>query len=433
MRRFLLVLLLTLAIPLAAHANKQYGPFPGSGSITISGPGIATQTSTVTQYYGEWYITPKDAHAVFTLMNSDPWPRSLSFSLQLDGRSLTQTITRESNSPSVGPGRMAFNYNPPGGKQTLVLGKNDSLRINIKRYDDLNFEATFSGSATVQETGAGPIQISGTISLHRLKHVELHTGSLNNCDPVIHDAYATVIPRSASECEVKYDLHARAALNQALQPAIAAMEARQWILKAPLSLKPVDSEMRGSETLPYKAGASLDFYLDKSSPVYRHNEQVLNDASAKMKAQLNGANAMSNPQLMQQMAKQIADNTLPTTFYLKTLINLPSAEVVNFSRKHIVAQLPGIGTEVYLEDAQPPTGGGEGAPVTWVLVGSWLPPVFEPLGDHEKAVFRGGLNPAKPLMSAQNYHMTIYAKREQAEQIIKLIDWVQIRALLAEH
>jgi hypothetical protein len=430
MRKILFILV--FAFPLAAHANKQYGPFPGGGSITISGPGVTTQTSTVTQYYGEWYITPKDAHAIFTLLNSDQWPRSISFNLQLDGKSMTQTITRESNSSSVGPGRMAFNYNPPGGKQTLVLGKNDSLSIHIKRFDDLNFEATFSGTATVQETGAGPVQISGVISLHRLKHVELRSGTWIDCDPAIHDAYATVIPRSASACEVKYDLHVRQALNQALEPVITAMEANQWILKAHPNLKPVDSEMRGTETSPYKAAASLDFYLARNSPIYQHNQQVLEDATAQMKAQLNGASAMSNPQLMQKMARQIADNTLPTTFSLKTLINQAETEVVNFSRKHTVTQLPGIGTEVYLDDAQPPTGGSEGAPVTWVLVGSWLPPVFEPLGDHEKAVFRGGLNPAKPLMSAQNYYLVIYSTRQQSEKIIKLIDWALIRALLAE-
>jgi hypothetical protein len=427
-----LLFFLVFAFPLAAHANKQYGPFPGGGSITISGPGVTTQTSTVTQYYGEWYITPKDAHVIFTLLNSDQWPRSISFNLQLDGKSMTQTITRESNSPSVGPGRMAFNYNPPGGKQTLVLGKNDSLSIHIKRFDDLNFEATFSGTATVQETGAGPVQISGVISLHRLKHVEMRSGTWIDCDPAIHDAYATVIPRSASACEVKYDLHVRQALNQALEPVITAMEANQWTLKAHPNLKPVDSEMRGTETSPYKAAASLDFYLARNSPIYQHNQQVLEDATAQMKAQLNGANAMSNPQLMQKMARQIADNTLPTTFSLKTLINQAETEVVNFSRKHTVTQLPGIGTEVYLDDAQPPTGGSEGAPVTWVLVGSWLPPVFEPLGDHEKAVIRGGLNPAKPLMSAQNYYLVIYSTRQQSEKIIKLIDWALIRALLAE-
>lgn len=427
-----LLFLLVLASPLAAHANKQYGPFSGGGSITISGPGVTAQTSTVTLYYGEWYITPKDAHAVFTLLNADKWPRSIGFGLQLDGRAMTQTITRATESATVGPGRKSFTYNPPGGKQTLVLGPSDSITFNLKRYDDLNFEATFSGTATVQETGAGPVEISGTISLHRLKHVELHTGAWIDCDPVIHDAYATVIPRSTSECEVKYDLHLRQALNQALEPVITAMEAEQWILKAQPNLKPIDNQGRGTETSPYKAGAGLDFYLDRGSPVYQHNQQVLDDASEQMKTQMNGANAMSNPQLMQQMARQIADNTLPTAFYLKTLINQPGTEAVNFSKKHTVTQLPGIGTEVYVEDAQPPTGGGEGAPATWVLVGLWLPPVFEPLGDHEKAVFHGGLNPAKPLLSAQNYYLVIYATRQQAEKVIHLIDWAPIRALLAE-
>lgn len=72
MRKILLVL--ALASPLAGYANKQYGPFPGGGSITISGPGVTAQTIAVTRYYGEWYITPQDAHAVFTLMNSDHIP-----------------------------------------------------------------------------------------------------------------------------------------------------------------------------------------------------------------------------------------------------------------------------------------------------------------------------------------------------------------------
>ncbi|MGA3212068.1 MAG: hypothetical protein ABSD20_12250 [Terriglobales bacterium] len=427
-----LLLILALASPLAAHANKQYGPFPGGGSITISGPGIPEQTNAITQYYGEWYITPNDGHVILALMNSETWPRSLTMSLELDGRSMTQTITHETVSPMMGPGHLSFDYNPPGGKQTLVLAENDSITINIKRYDDLNFEATFTGTATVQQTGAGPVQISGAISLHRLKHNEMHSGTWIDCDPVIHDAYATVIPRSASGCEVKYSVHVRQALTQALEPVIAAMEADQWILKARPNLAPVDSEMRGTETSPYKTSAGLDFYLDRSSPVYQHNQQVLDDAAAQMKAQLNGANAMSNPQLMQNMARQIADNTLPTAFHLNTLINIPQTEVIDFSKKHTVTQLPGIGTEIYFDDAQPPTGGSEGAPVTWVLVGSWLPPVFEPLGDHEKAVFRGGLNPAKPLMSAQNYYLVIYATRPQAEKVIGLVDWAPLRALLAE-
>jgi len=52
--------------------------------------------------------------------------------------------------------------------------------------------------------------------------------------------------------------------------------------------------------------------------------------------------------------------------------------------------------------------------------------------DSEKAVFHGGLNPAKPLLSAQNYFLVIYAPRQQAEKVIGLMDWAPIRALLAE-
>lgn len=430
MRKLLLVLV--LAAPFAAHANKAWGPFPGAGSITISGPGIPAQTATVTQYYGEWFITPKTAHANVTLLNSNPWPRSFSLTFSLDGLAKTQTITGASNSATVGPGKLAFGYSPPGGKLQLTLGKSDSVTFTITKLDDLSFEATFSGTTTDAQTGAGPVQITGTFSLHRLKHVELRSGTWIDCDPVIHDAYALVIPRSASECEVKYDLHAREALNKALEPVVAAMQAQQWILNAPLSSKPVDSENRGTETSPYEAAASLSFYLNKSSPVYQHNQKVLDDSAAQMKSKMSTGGLAANPQLMQQMAKQIADNTLPTSFYLGTLINLPQAEVVNFSRKHTVTQLPGIGTEVFLEDGQPPTGGGDGAPVTWILIGSWLPPIFEPLGDHEKAIFRGGLNPARPLLSAQNYRLVIYATHAQAEKVIGAMNWAPILALLAE-
>jgi hypothetical protein len=435
MRKLLLVLV--FASPLAAHANKAWGPFPATGSITISGPGVPTQTDAITQYYGDWYNVPNSAHASVTLMNSAPFPHALDMTLQLDGHETTQTITRATNSPSVGPGKKAFIYTPPGGKLSLTLGTNDSITVTIARFDDLNIEATFTGTTSVINTNGtqstiGPVQISGSLSLHRLKHVELHSGAWIDCDPVIHDAYALVIPRSASECEVKYDLHARQALNEALQPVITSMQAEQWIAQTQPNLKPVDSEMRGSETSPYEAGASVSFYLDKSSPVYQHNQQVLDDAGAKMKSQMSGGGA-ANPQFMQQMAAQIAANTLPTTFYLKTLMNLPKMEVVNFSRKHTVTQLPGVGTEIEFDDAQPPTGGSEGAPVTWVLVGSWLPPVFEPLGDGgEKAVFRGGLNPNKPLMSAQNYYLVIYSTHQQAAKVIENIDWAPIRALLAE-
>jgi hypothetical protein len=424
--------LVVLTVSLAAHASRQYGPFPSNSRVTVSGPGVAAESWNLTTLYGEWYITPKDAHAVLTLINADPWPRSLSFFVQLDGKATTQTITRTNNSASVGPGRLGFGFNLPGGKQTLVLGKANAVTVTITRFDDLSFEATVTGTTTVLETGAGPVQISGTISLHRTAHAEKRSGSWIECDPVIHDAYATVIPRSASECETKYDLHVRQALNQALEPVIRAMEAKQWVLRVYPDLKLVDNEMRGSETSPYEAGATLDFYLARSSPVWQHNQQVLDDATAKMKTQLNGASAYSNPELMKKMAMEMAANTLPTAFSLKTLINLPNAEVVNFSTRHTVAELPGIGTEIYFEDGQPPTGGGEGAPVTWVLVGSWLPPVFEPLGDHEKAVFKGGLNPAKPLMSAQNYHVTIYATREIAQEVIKLIDWAPVKGLLEE-
>jgi hypothetical protein len=415
---------------LAGHASRQYGPFPSNSRITVSGPGVSAQSWNLTTLYGEWYITQKDAHAVLTLINADPWPRSLSFYVQLDGKATTQTITKANNSPSVGPGRVGFGFNLPGGKQTLVLGKTDALTVTVTRFDDLNFEATVRGTTTVLETGAGPVEISATISLHRATHAEKRSGSWIDCDPVIHDAYATVIPRSASECEVKYDLHARAALNQALEPVIRAMEAKQWVLKAHPDLKPVDNEGRGSEGSPYEASAALDFYLARSSPVWQHNQQVMEDAAAKMKAQPGGVG--SNPQLFKHMADEMAANTLPTAFRLKTQINLPNAEVVNFSTRHTVKQLPGIGTVVYLNDGQPPTGGGEGAPVTWVLVGSWQPPVFEPLGDHEKAVFRGGLSPAKPLLSAQNYCVTIYATREMAEETTKEIDWAPVKALLAE-
>jgi hypothetical protein len=51
-----------------------------------------------------------------TLLNADPWPRSIDMSLQLDGRSTPQTITRANESDTLGPGRVSFGFRGPGGK-----------------------------------------------------------------------------------------------------------------------------------------------------------------------------------------------------------------------------------------------------------------------------------------------------------------------------
>ena len=122
-----------------------------------------------------------------------------------------------------------------------------------------------------------------------------------------------------------------------------------------------------------------------------------------------------------------------TEFNATASINSGGLGQVNFHGSFSVSPLPGGGSILYLPAAQPPGGGGEGEPWTYVLLGPWSQPTATHLdGDTTRVQVKAQLNPSPARLRAQTVVVRIRSSRELAEQVIQQIDWSSLRALLTE-
>ena len=84
-----------------------------------------------------------------------------------------------------------------------------------------------------------------------------------------------------------------------------------------------------------------------------------------------------------------------------------------------------------LPEAQPGSGGGEGDPSTWVLLGPWGQASAVKLdADASKVSIQAKKNPSGPRLAVQTVVVFLRGSREVAQRVIATTDWAALRALM---
>jgi len=427
--------LLLAAVPTIAYGTTGTAAASES-TITVSGAGIPGETYHLAQMYGDWFATATDAHAMLT-MRTLPGAHQAQVGIEWDGAGMTKTIDAAKNDIHSNS-KFSFSLHLTGAgayNQDVQLRGADTITVTITRMDNLSLEATFSGAAT----GTGPLKITGVIRLHREATAEKPTGTFGNCDPHIYDKLAGAEWRSPSDCEVKFDAYARKGLSAALQPVIDGMAAQGWKVTNAVETQSLTSIPRHTEGKPFQLteqamhqhGAFfVSLALDQSSPTYQRLSQASTDAMQKAAADMKGGNYQS------MTAATEAYRTLEENTKINIIvgINYAGGGMVNFKAGHTVKPLPGGGFAIDVPNEQSPGGGGpDGAMhVLHVFLGAWSPATSKPSGDGEDISVKANLDtsPAS-LLKVQNVSIRIQAGSAQAQQVLKLIDWNALQALMA--
>jgi len=407
---------------------------PSESQITISGEGISGETFSLPRAYGDWFLNAADGHASVTLLTAVNATHQVKLSLEWDGAGLTETINAANNNAGA-QNRFSFYVTLAGGgayNQTAWPRGADAVTIAVTKMDDKVLEATISGSVT----GNGQLKISGFLELHRLAGPGLVTGSLGDCDPKIYDKLAGAEWRSPSACEVKFDAYVRQGLVPVFAPVVARLAQTGWVATKKPKLDPLDAIARHSEKEPYKLESShdgaflLSLTLRADSPIYQRFNQASNDAMQKAAEQMKAGGAVTAMGAAEDAARAIEENT---TIVIGILINEASTGIYNFKGGHTVTLLASGGYAIEVPHAQAATGGGDDASqrATYVFVSAWEPPGSgSSASGSENIRVKGTLNPGK-LMAVQNVRIRIQADTALAQQVIQLIDWNALRALLA--
>jgi hypothetical protein len=433
MRNLVAIAAFLLLAPLSALALTASAPAIASESqITVTGDGIPAETFNLPRIYGDWFATPADAHASLTLQTAPAGAHQAQLSIEWDGKSLTQTIREANNSGVGGNNRFGFSLHLSGSganNQDAMPRGADAITVTITSMDDLTLDAAISGSVT----GSGPLQIAGTIKIHRDVAPGLVSGSFGDCDPHIRDKLAGAEWRSPSECEVKFDTYVRQGLAPVIAPVEANLTQAGWVENKKPDLDPIDSIPRHSEKAPYQlvnrgGGAfAMAFSLRQDSPVYQQYNQAAMDA---MQTAMKAGGAGGSMDVAQNAARALQENT---SIDIAIVINQASAGITDFKGGHTVTPLAGGGYSIEVPYAQPATGGGPDAAVraTYLLLGAWAPPGSSTqTSGPENIQVKGNLNPSR-LMAVQNVRIRIQGGTALAQQVIKLMDWSALQQLIA--
>jgi hypothetical protein len=379
------------------------------------------RTLNLTTAFGDWFVTPNDAHAGLTL-SSGSGPNINQLTIEWDGKADTHTITA-----SGGAGAFYLRLGAPAHQSIHPAGA-DSIQISVIKIDDLNLEANISGAAT----GTTPFKISGTIKLHRDAANYPVSGTWLNCDPVVHDKFAGAQNRSASDCEVKFDLHVRQALAQAFAPVVAEFSTGDWTQTRQANMGPVDSLSRKTEKLLFRfdpsslAGAfRLEFRVKANSAQAQRNDAALQALSKKM------AEVMKNPAAFPDYQAQLTETTRASegssVIAITVSVNAESIAIENFKGNFTDAKLPGGAYLVSVPYAQAHTGGDITASheVTYAFFGPWSPATGT-----QRVTVKGALKPGAPTLFIQNICVEIQANPELAKKVAGLIDVNALQQLL---
>ena len=455
-------LALSAAIPAQPPPRTALPPVTSTSTVAISGAGIGGVPKTVSLPFmnnfkgkGDWYVTPTDAHAAFFLSDAlatkvgrldlemNGTPESLinnPFAITMENNKNTGHKTDQGFAVMVGTAQKSITFAP--------VDPGDTVTITITKMDMLSFEATFTGTLTelgmMERDGhdAHRVSVSGSIRLHRpTAPPAISTGSWTNCDPVIHDWLNEAENRAPSDCETRFDLHVRTAMNTAFAPLVSSLQQQQW--KTPWGLpdpaQPLTATPRSTERQPFTGqGWSVRMQMDPGSPEFQRlkaaSDQPDPDLVKEMELIKQGkyaeAQALEKTRKPNNALGDFRDNT---EFAASASINSGGLDLVNFHGSFTATPLAGGGTILYLPAAQPPTGGGEGEPWTFVLLGPWSQPTATHLdGETTRVIVKAQLNQAPTRLGVQTVLIRIRSSRELAQNIIQPIDWAALRALIAE-
>ncbi len=404
--------------------------------IVLTGGPFHGETFTLPRVNGDWYVTPGDAHAGLALRPAASAAHQGTFTIEWDGKASAQ-IVNAANNDKVNDQRFAFYlqllapYN-----QTLQPRGADAIEITIVRMDDLNLEANISGTAT--GAAPGPVQISGTLKLHRDHSDQKVSGAFGNCDPGIHDKLVFAEWRSPSECEVKFDRYIR----EALLPPFARMEAAltqgEWTEVRKPAFRPITSIARRSEGNPFSLQSTQDgflrfeFRLRPGSDQAKRNEAALEALSKKMAEAMKSVEAAKAFSAEMTEATHVSQGSGNITIAVR--INLASLGIANFQGAYTASQIPGVGYSVTAPYVQSRGGGDIGGAheTTFVFLGPWSPATGTKTGDGGTNItVKAALSPKAPTLTLQNIEIEIEANQELARKVIGLIDWNALNQLLA--
>jgi hypothetical protein len=435
-RTFIAATLLLAALP--SHAFAQHIAAASESILTVSGPGITSETYHLAQVYGDWFVNATDAHAALTLRTL-PGAHQAQLGIGWDGKGPTQTIDAAKNDVHSQSG-FQFSLHLTGAGpygQSAQLRGSDAITVTITTMDNLTLEGTFTGSAT----GSGPLTISGVLKLHRAATAEKPTGTFGNCDPQIYDRLAGAEWRSPSDCEVKFDAYVRTGLTAALQPTIDSLTAQGWNIASSVETQSLTSIPRHTEDKPFQLAEQqmhqggafyISLTLDKNSPIYQHYDSQTQAAMQQMSDQMKAGVASVTKSATDALRDASKEQQEHTTLHIGIAINAASTGIAIFKGGHTVTQLPTGGFMVSAPYVQPPGGGGEdGAQrVTYVFLGSFTPPAAAASSGPENVQVKATLNSAR-LLSVQTIRIRIQCGTDLAQQVIQLIDWSALQNLMA--
>lgn len=422
-------------VALGQRSGGNAVPEASESQITVSGAGIPGTTYNLAQAYGDWFMTARDGHASLTLRTVGGLgrPGAAQLAIEWDGRALAQTITSSNSSGVGGDNRFSFDLILPaagGTTRHARLSGGDAIAVTITRMDEQALEATIAGTATA----GGPLNISGTIKLHRMPAYKgMVSGAFADCDPHIYDKLAGAEWRSPSECEVKFDLYVRQALVKTMQPAVDALAGQGWVVGKTPELGPIDSKPRHSEGAPYQIGpphaVAWSMSLPQDSEGYkRYNDATMSIMQKAMEQLKNGGTPAVSQDAMLESSRALAGHT---SIQIGVGINDASVGMTLFKGGYTVAPLAGGGFTVTAPYVQAPTGGdiGGSQQVTYVFLGAFTPPPGSAPGAAGNVSVKGSLRAAR-LMAVQNLAVRIQAAPELAAQVMGSMDWNGLRGLV---
>jgi len=457
MRRILVFVLLA---PYAMHAQpKASAParpaVVSNSSLTVSGP-IIGGTRTIAlpwmnnfENKGDWYVTPTDAHVGLLLSDASAMKEGR-IDLGLNGRQTTFVINHGNNNDTGHKTDLWFGVTVGSAQKSTMftLGDDDEVTIAFTRMDSLTLEATVSGTLTqaglMERNGrdAYRIEVNGVISLHRTgAPPEKSAGNYIDCDPVIHDWLNQAQNRAPAECEVRFDQHVRATITKAFEPTYAAFAVQQWRVTRSPKAGTLDSMPRGSEKMPYQFGfgdvaVGFELMMDSQAPEFQRLKAAADapdpGLSKVMELMKQGKYAEAQAAAKEQKPNNALGEFRGNTQVVVTpAINAAEMAVVNFHGAFAAAPLAGGGTVLYVPEAQPRSGGSEGDPMTYVLLGPWGQASAARLdADATKVSVKATIRPTAPRLSVQTVVVSFHCSRELARKAIQTVDWSALRGLI---
>ena len=439
-----------------AFANAAIAPPPvvSNSTVTLSGPGIGGATKTCSLPFmnnfadkGDWYVLPDDAHAAFFVADKATYSQCRA-DILLNGAQKTFVIKSANDLASGHKTDLAFDVMVGDGRSNKTFSTtdpDDAVTVTVTRMDMLNFEATLSGTMTevgmMERNGreAHRVTVSGTISLHRASApAPINAGNWVGCDPIVHDWLNEAQNRASSDCEVKFDHHLQTALDAAFSPMESGYTASEWqVTNKPDPSVLFLSAPRGSEKEPFHGqGFKLTMAVNPNSA---QGQQAMaantpDPLMVKVMELMKEGNYAEAQQVEKQLNAKMESAPPPPSTGLSVLVsfNFASRELINFRGTFNASPLPGGDTVLYLPAMQPLSGGANGDPGTWVFLGPWSQPTATHLdGDKTKLTIKAQMNPSAPRLSVQCISIYINADQAQATRAIQLINWSQLRALLA--